>query len=122
MLTLAYNRPAIPAQEQSLQQFIADNAPVLAFNAIAASHGNITYVQLQNLFNHQLAQWWVLPHDNPQSANQYEASYWALIQTLNGISDYQLMGDSFIQHKVATLSCYLLNIGPCPQIAMTNRP
>ena len=122
MLTLAYNHPAIPAQERRLQQFIVDNAPILAFNAIATSHGDITYIQLQNVFNHQLAQWWILPHDNPQPANQYEASYWTLIQTLNGISDYQLMGDSFIQHKVVTLSCYLLNIGPCPQIATINHP
>ncbi|KAE8176611.1 hypothetical protein [Photobacterium carnosum] len=122
MLTLAYNHPAIPAQERRLQQFIVDNAPILAFNAIATSHGDITYIQLQNVFNHQLAQWWILPHDNPQPANQYEASYWTLIQTLNDISDYQLMGDSFIQHKVVTLSCYLLNIGPCPQIATINRP
>ncbi|MCD9556291.1 hypothetical protein GRJ22_07535 [Photobacterium carnosum] len=122
MLTLAYNHPAIPAQERRLQQFIVDNAPIIAFNAIATSHGDITYIQLQNVFNHQLAQWWILPHDNPQPANQYEASYWTLIQTLNGISDYQLMGDSFIQHKVVTLSCYLLNIGPCPQIATINRP
>ncbi|MCD9523630.1 hypothetical protein [Photobacterium carnosum] len=122
MLTLAYNHPAIPAQERRLQQFIVDNAPILAFNAIATSYGDITYIQLQNVFNHQLAQWWILPHDNPQPANQYEASYWTLIQTLNGISDYQLMGDSFIQHKVVTLSCYLLNIGPCPQIATINRP
>ncbi|MCD9493562.1 hypothetical protein [Photobacterium carnosum] len=122
MLTLTYNHPAIPAQERRLQQFIVDNAPILAFNAIATSYGDITYIQLQNVFNHQLAQWWILPHDNPQPANQYEASYWTLIQTLNGISDYQLMGDSFIQHKVVTLSCYLLNIGPCPQIATINRP
>ena len=122
MLTLAYNHPAIPAQERRLQQCIVDNAPIIAFNAIATSHGDITYIQLQNVFNHQLAQWWILPHDNPQPANQYEASYWTLIQTLNGISDYQLMGDSFIQHKVVTLSCYLLNIGPCPQIATINRP
>lgn len=122
MLTLAYNHPAIPAQERRLQQFIVDNAPIIAFNAIATSHGDITYIQLQNVFNHQLAQWWILPHDNPQPANQYEASYWTLIQTLNGISDYQLMGDSFIQHKVVTLSCYLLNICPCPQIATINRP
>lgn len=122
MLTLAYNRPEIPEQERCLQQFVVDNAPVLALNAIAASHGDISYIQLKNLFNHQLAQWWMLPHDNPQPASQYEASYWSLIQTLNGISDYQLMGDSFIQHKVATLSCYLLNIGPYPKVAAINRP
>ncbi|WP_297480704.1 hypothetical protein [uncultured Photobacterium sp.] len=122
MLTLAYNRAAIPAQEHYLQQFIIDNAPVLALNAIAASHGQITYIQLQNLFNRQLAQWWTLPYDNPQSANQYEASYWSLIQTLSGISDYQLMGDRFIQHKIAILSCYLLNIGSSPKITLINRP
>ena len=122
MLTLAYNRTAIPTQERYLQQFVVDNAPILALNAIAASHGQIAYIQLQNLFNHQLAQWWTLPYDNPQPANQYEAGYWSLIQTLSGISDYQLMGDRFIQHKVATLSCYLLNIGPCPKITLINRP
>ena len=124
MLTLAYNRPTIPEQqqEQYLQQFVVDNAPILALNAIAASHGDITYLQLQNLFNHQLAQWWALPHDNPQPANQYEVSYWSLVETLNGISDYQLKGNNFIQHKVAALSCYLLNIGPCPTLAPVNRP
>ncbi|PSV20164.1 hypothetical protein [Photobacterium kishitanii] len=122
MLTLAYNRPEMPEQERCLQQFVVDNAPVLALNAIAASHGDISYIQLQNLFNHQLAQWWTLPHDNPQPANQYEASYWSLVQTLNGISDYQLIGDCFIQHKVATLSCYLLNIGPSPEVTAINRP
>lgn len=122
MLTLAYNRPAIAEQEQYLQQFVVDNAPVLALNAIAAGHGNITYIQLQNLFNHQLAQWWTLPHDNLQPANKYEASYWSLVQTLNGIDDYQLIGNRFIQHKIATLACYLLNIGPCPNIAVINRP
>ncbi|MEC6796036.1 MULTISPECIES: hypothetical protein [Photobacterium] len=122
MLTLAYNRASIPTQEQHLQQFVVDNAPILALNAIAASHGQITYIQLQNLFNHQLAQWWMLPYDNPQPANQYEASYWLLIETLSGINDYQLMGNRFIQHKVATLSCYLLNIGPCPKITQINRP
>ncbi|OBU31611.1 hypothetical protein [Photobacterium kishitanii] len=122
MLTLAYNRPEMPEQERCLQQFVVDNAPVLALNAIAASHGDISYIQLQNLFNHQLAQWWTLPHDNPQPANQYEASYWSLVQTLTGISDYQLIGDRFIQHKVATLSCYLLNIGPSPEVTAINRP
>ncbi len=122
MLTLAYNRPEMPEQERCLQQFVVDNAPVLALNAIAASHGDISYIQLQNLFNHQLAQWWTLPHDNPQPANQYEASYWSLVQTLTGISDYQLIGDRFIQHKVATLSCYLLNIDPSPEVTAINRP
>ncbi len=122
MLTLAYNRPEIAEQERWLQQFVSDNAPVLALNAIAASHGGITYIQLQNLFNRQLAQWWTLPHEILQPANKYEASYWSLVQILNGIDDYQLMGNSFIQHKVATLSCYLLNIGPCPKITTINRP
>lgn len=122
MLTLAYNRPAVSEQEQYLQQFVVDNAPILALKAIAASHGDITYVQLQNLVNHQLAQWWLLPHDNLLPANHYEACYWSLVQTVSAISDYQLLGDRFIRHKVATLSCYLLNIGPSPNVAAVSRP
>lgn len=121
MLTLAYNRPI--NTEYYLQQFITDNAPILALNAIAASHGDITYAQLKTLFNDQLALWWDLPpHDNIQPADQYEACYWSLMQTLNNIDDYQLLGDLFIKHKVKSLSYYLLNSGPCPSLTSVNRP
>ena len=120
MLTLISSQPDVPPEVVS--QYIADYAPALALSALGAMSGDVSYTSLQHTCTEHLHEWWKLSVAAGTPNGKYESVYWYLLQLLETLEDYQLLGNSFVQFKVTSCAQFLLGVGPAPEKMQGIRP
>lgn len=120
MLTLISSQPDVPSD--IISQYVADHAPALALSALGTISGNVSCTSLKHTCTEHLHEWWKLSVAAGTPNDKYESVYWYLLQLLEALEDYQLLGNSFIQFKVTSSAQFLLGIGPVPEKMQGIRP
>ncbi|MCQ1057078.1 hypothetical protein LRP52_03190 [Photobacterium sp. ZSDE20] len=109
MLKLVSSNHATHAE--LISQHIADHAPAIALSALGTINGDVNYDAMKTTITEHLHEWWLLSVPSGSPDDHYESTYWYLVHLLESLEEHELLGNNFLQYKVASAAQFLLGLG-----------